>query len=588
MPFNPATARVIQEDEIDTVEQPAIKTSKFNPATARVIQEDEGAAQPKVKQANQEPNHKKLPSFLAGVGAGTGQVALGLQNYLGKGIRALGGDTVGNWLIKDAEQGKLNLQKELDPYRQQNPFTVGAGEFVGNTVSTLPVGGVLAKGVSMIPGATKVAPSLINALRTGGGQGSNLASKAIGGAATGYVGSGLIDEDSANTGALLGAALPVGVSALSRVISPNASTNKSLQLLLDEGVRPTIGQTLGGTPNKLEQKLTSVLLAGDRIAGKRAQAVEDLNKAALNRVLRPIGRSADEIGNVGVKDAGDIVSDAYTEAASKIKNIKFDNVFANDFSQLKSMANGLTPETRSVFNQKINSVLGSRITKAGRMLPETFKTVDSELGNLGSRYKSSSVASEQELGDALLQAQSLLRQQAARSNPDYAKSLGKLDEAWANLVRVEAAAKYAQNTGGVFTPGQLGRGVKAADRSVRGRAVARGNALMQDLSSAGQDVLGNTVPDSGTAGRLLATSGVGGLLGAGVGTGSIGVIPAAAGLGGTYALYSDPVQSLLRKMVASRPAAAKDLANFLQNNANYLTKGVPAASAQMNNNKLAQ
>jgi hypothetical protein len=79
----------------------------------------------------------------------------------------------------------------------------------GNIGITLPVGGVLAKGVSMIPGAAQKAAPLIEALRTGGMSGGNLATRMAGGAGTGGTAATLINPDDAGAGAAIGGALPV-------------------------------------------------------------------------------------------------------------------------------------------------------------------------------------------------------------------------------------------------------------------------------------------------------------------------------------------------------------------------------------------
>lgn len=49
----------------------------------------------------------------------------------------------------------------------------------------------------------------------------------------------------------------------------------------------------------------------------------------------------------------------------------------------------------------------------------------------------------------------------------------------------EGAAKIGKNADGLLTPGQLNTAVQTADKSARKRAVARGEALMQDLGSSG-------------------------------------------------------------------------------------------------------
>jgi hypothetical protein len=161
----------------------------------------------------QEPG--KLASLGAGIGQGVGNVALGAQNLLGMGLEKLGADAAGQWLQQDAQQGKAKLAQEVSPYEQANPMTTGGGRLAGEIVSTLPVGGVLAKGATMIPGvATKAAP-LVQALRTsgmsaGGATGkAGLATRVAGGAATGGTAAALIDPNDVGIGAGVGAALPV-------------------------------------------------------------------------------------------------------------------------------------------------------------------------------------------------------------------------------------------------------------------------------------------------------------------------------------------------------------------------------------------
>ena len=361
-------------------------------------------------------------------------------------------------------------------------------------------------------------------------------------------------------GAVTGGVVPAIAAGIGRIVSPNASTNPALQLLKDEGVRPTIGQTLGGRWNSLEEKMQSVPIMGDAISLARKKALEDFNNAAINRATAPIGARVEGIGQTAITEAGDALSTAYKDAIGKVKFIRFDGQFQQDMAQLKDMAQNLTPPMRAKFNATVGDVLGGRTSTTGTMLGETVKKVDSELGNASALFGKSSVASEQELADALKQAQSLLRQQVARSNPVAGDAMRSADTGWANLVRVEGAGKSAKNAEGVFTPAQLNMAVQAADSSVRKRAVARGSALMQDLGNAGQQVLGNKVPNSGTAERLMY--GGGAALGGYMAT---PLIP--AGLLGGAAAYSPPMQSLLRGAVSYRganPEQAQAIAELLK------------------------
>lgn len=362
------------------------------------------------------------------------------------------------------------------------------------------------------------------------------------------------------TGAIAGGVTPAVVGGAARIISPNASRNPNLALLKDEGVRPTVGQTLGGRWNSLEEKLQSIPMLGDAISNARARSLTDFNKAAINRASGKVGATVDDVGQEGARKAGDAIGSAYDDALSQIKGVRFDGQFNRDIVQLRGMAQSLVPAMRDKFNKTYTDIVAGRMSRNGAMLPETFKNVDSELGKLASKYSKSSVASEQELGDAVLQLQNLVKQQMIRSNPKVAEKLAAADEGWANLVRIEGAAKAGKNAEGVFTPGQLNQAIQTADDSVRKRAVSRGTALMQDLGNAGQQVLGNRVPNSFTTDRaLIATGALGGsylldpMLAGGLMTGA--------------AAYSAPVQRLLSAAASARPQAAEPIAKALNQNA---------------------
>jgi hypothetical protein len=367
-------------------------------------------------------------------------------------------------------------------------------------------------------------------------------------------------------GATIGGAVPAAAAGFGRVISPNASKNPSLDLLKSEGVRPTIGQSVGGWGQRLEEKLQSWPIMGDAITAARERSVEQLNKAAINRATAPIGVKIDEVGQEGIKKAGDALSDAYDSVLSGLKVVKFDPQWTQDFGQLKTLARGLPSGVRGTFLNKTKTLIEDRMSVANGMTAQTMKQIDSELGTLARRYGRSSVASEQELGDAILQAQALLREQVGRNSPSAAARIKDINQGWANLVRVEGAGKAAINNEGVFTPAQLNNAIRTADSSVRKRGAARGTALMQDLGNAAQKQMGGRVANSGTVDR--AAIGIGGLASYFIDP----LIPIGLGLGA--AAYSPPAQALLRGLTSARPAAAQPIANMLNKTSPMLS---PAA-----------
>lgn len=358
-------------------------------------------------------------------------------------------------------------------------------------------------------------------------------------------------------GAAVGGAAAPAINAIGRLISPAASVNPELKLLQEAGVRPTIGQAAGGWANIAEQKAQSLPIMGDMITSARNKAKDQFNTAAINRALEPIGQKATGSGQDAIRDAGNALSKEYDSALSSINGVNFSTpTFNQNLAQLQQMSANLVPQMSDKFDKVLNNIVKGRMSPNGSMLPEVYKKVDSELGKLSAGYSKSQLASEKEFGDAVKQLKAILFEEVKTSNPQVAKRLAAADEGWANLVRLEGAAKAAKNTEGVFTPGQLNTAIQTADQSTRKRAVARGEALMQDLGNAGSKVLGNTYSDSGTAGRVFLGAGA-------LGSGAISpAIPAA--LVGGAAAYSAPVQNALVYLLTKRPEMAPQVSNYLR------------------------
>lgn len=416
----------------------------------------------------------------------------------------------------------------------------------------------------------------------GTGLGGRMAAGAVSGAASGALSAPVQDTEhfwsekgkQAGLGAGFGAAVPVAGAIGSRIISPRASTNPQVQELVERGVRPTIGQTLGGLPNRVEQKATAIPVVGDMIGRARNRAQEQFNTAVLDDVLEPLRQAGVQTpavrgaGHGAVDDVHQAVSRAYDQARQQIGHIRVDQQFHQDLAALRRAAvsptpgTGLDPAMQRRFAQLLQDKVQSRL-RNGVMTADTYKQVDSELGSIAREFMGKKLPSQQQYGQAVRQLQELLNQQGYRSNPQAQALKDAADNAFARLVRVEDAAKAAGLQSGQFTPGRLLQAVRKADPSRRGADFARGQAFGQDLARAGQDVLGNTVPDSGTAGRLAW--GVAAMGGAGA------LSPwALGGLLGAAGMYTGPMQNLMRGAVTARPAVAPRLAGALEQAAPYL------------------
>jgi hypothetical protein len=216
-----------------------------------------------------KPQSSMLEALGGSIGQGVGNIALGAQNLVGMGLDKLGANQIGQWLQKDATQGKTKLQSEIQPHEDQYPLTVAGGRLGGEVLSTLPVGGILAKGLSAV--APKVAPGLVEALRTSGMStggangltaGQQLSQRIIGGGVSGASQSALMNQDDAGIGAAIGSGIPILGKAA--------------------GLAGALGKKfLGGTTGVGEEALSQALRAGKE-GGKAAESFKDAMRNGAN------------------------------------------------------------------------------------------------------------------------------------------------------------------------------------------------------------------------------------------------------------------------------------------------------------------
>jgi hypothetical protein len=372
-------------------------------------------------------------------------------------------------------------------------------------------------------------------------------------------------------GTAVGGAAPAVLGAAARVVKPN--TSPEVTKLMQEGVTPTPGQIMGGAAQRIEEGATSIPIFGDFIKGAQRRAVENLNVAALNRVLAPLGlrlpKNA-QVGHEAVAKVGETVSKAYDDLLPKLKVVA-DDVFTNEMNTVRQMATNLPEPQAKQFEAILSKDVIKRFTGSGLMTGEQMKEVESNLGRLIRSYGRSENPDHRLLSDALKEAQAALRRMVERGNPKYAGELKKVNEAYANLLRVENAAGRLGSKEGVFSPASLRGAVKATDSSLRKRQFSRGNAMMQDLAEAGEKVLGPKVPDSGTPFRVANILG-----------GASGIIepmlPIGAGIAGLG--YSKPMQSLAAMLLTKRPDIAAPVSEGLRKLAPVVAAGSPLLYSQ--------
>lgn len=359
----------------------------------------------------------------------------------------------------------------------------------------------------------------------------------------------------AGTGAGFGA-LATGIAGgLSKLISPEASRNADNLLLQREGIPMTLGQTLGGPANALEDLYARIPVIGSGARQARERANQGFQQAAINRSQTPIGRQVEGAGHDAIAEASQNVSRAYRDAENALRGFTVDQPFQQQLAQLRAMSQG--EPWAQAFNTQIRTHITNRLSQAGGMTPETYHSTVKELRAMAERAGKSKLPSQQNYGHALNEVVNTMQGAARRFNPDADAMFNAADEAFSNLAVIQRAGANAVNDAGEFTPRGLNRAIKADDTTVRDNRTAQGRSQMQDLGTAASRRMGDPHGASPLVGSTVGT------LGAGV-AGMLNLLPEAGGaaLAGR-AVYTPALQDALRRSVMTRPASAQRAARVV-------------------------
>lgn len=515
-----------------------------------------------------------IASLGAGLGHGFGSTMLGAQELLGKGLEAVGSDRVGPWLVNDAQAGVRNLNAQNQPYAAAHPTTNTVGNIGGNVVATAPL-------AALSPAAATA--SALGRIGTGA---------AIGAASGAMTPSDPNSQDSywdqklgqAGTGAAFGGGGAALANALGSVIKGASGTAQ--KSLADAGVTMTPGQALGGGFARNEDRLTSVPVLGDMIKNAQQRSVQSFNKAVYNDVLSPIGQKYDgPVGNEAIQAVKTKIGQAYDGALQNMAFRAADPQFQSDISNLAGLAQNLPAQQQQTFMNVLKTQVVGKLSPQGQMDGQTLKGAQSELSRIARGYSGDASFDNRQLGQAVGEIKNAIDASVSRYNaPQDVQALANANAAYAKYVRLRGAAASAgaMNNEGIFTAAQLQSAVRAADKSVGKGSTATGNALMQDLSSAGQSVLGSKYPNSGTPGRAALMSALSALGGGGAAAAGFGGTALAGGAAAALAAlpYTGLGQRAAQAALMSRPALAQPVGQFIGQRVSPFAAALGAALAK--------
>lgn len=289
----------------------ATEQQAFQMLQAQLAPQQAGAAASSARAEGGNTIVDGARSALAGAGLGFGNLVLGAQRLVGKGLTAIDDDAsslvggAGQWLVKDAEAGKARLAQENAPYKKSSPLMNLTGEVGGGIIATLPVGGLL-------PGALRTASTAKGVVGIVPRAGQAAGAGAVYGGVTGAAGSnadtlgGMLADGAqgAAVGATVGGVSTPAVAALgavSRNVGQRVSKTKAADFAREKiaealardarGTLATMGQT-----NPLYQAASRFMRLGDEAV------VADAGGRNTNQLLDTLvtlpGRTKEKAFNV--------------------------------------------------------------------------------------------------------------------------------------------------------------------------------------------------------------------------------------------------------------------------------------------------
>ena len=507
------------------------------------------------------------------------QEAASLNDYFAKGGRTFGTPTVdqpmtgvdrlrnaavnnpfGAAVVGAADAGGFGAVSalagdQMDALRDANPISSIAGGAVGAIGAT----GALGKlGRTVTQG---LAPKLLQ----GGGRaqfGRNLATDATYGGIYGTT-----TEGDPLTGAVVGgvaSGLGQGIgSGLGRAVG-GVDMAPAAAYLRSRGVGGmTTGQMMGGFAKRLEDKAMSIPGVGDLIGNRRLEGFQSFNRAAMNEAGAPIGATTNNYGEAGIADLLDQTGRAYDSATAGV-TVPLDGQFPADLAAIGAQSRMLPPDLAPRFNSAMDNAV-QPVYQAGQLTGDAYQQAQRALK--GYKAEATKPGFEADYRGLLSQAQEALTAQMRRGGgSSVVEGLDSANAAYRGTKTLENAVSAAKNGTGsgqvqLFTPAQLNTaGYRAAAKYPGARPFA-------DLADAGQEVLPSQVPDSGTAGRLIAMGLPVGLGGAAAGSEQFGFENVARALGAAALLSagaSKTGQKAINKLLFDRPDAAKAAGSLIR------------------------
>jgi hypothetical protein len=501
---------------------------------------------------------KKVADALRTVAAAPVAFAAGAGRPLATIARALPGS-----FGKDMSAAQDQIVKGLGQATDSKYLMPGM-ELAGQVAGTAGIGGLMGKGAAAIPAISRFAPALSSGGFNLGGAATNsaLANAAIragAGSAVGYAGAGLINPDDANTGAILGGAIPLigqASNAFGRVVGSGARTATEDAIIQKA---KAIGMPLGlGDVSKSKViQATKSILKDAPITGGMARGSQEAKQVAYNKAIG---------AQMGLDDAQKITLEVIDQAKGKT-GAELDRIWGGN--------------TLNVSPDMVNRM--NALDEVAAKLPRNEGgSLSAEIRDLYSKMKPNENGELFVPGDVANKFQSYLRRRAESTpglsneltdlrrsiidtfnksvtNPADAAALTKARSEWKAIRTVEplirkteagVAGREAGNVPAALFPSEVARSYKSGP--------------MYDLAQIGSQFLVDRTPQTGGSVRAALQNigiGAGGM--AAYGSAGIPGVAAAMGAGiGLQAALQSPAVLKLTQAGMPIPQAIKQASKY--------------------------
>lgn len=427
------------------------------------------------------------------------------------------------------------VRNKINKFRQDNPVAAYGTEIAGAILPSVAA--------AFIPGGQAVAASTVGRVGQAakalglGKKGQTVAkSSAVGAGGSGLygfgAGEGLEDSiKSAGVSAAIGAVANPAIQAVAPRITQSAKELlKPNKLGIPQGVELTPGQAVGDSGligkglKTLEEKVSgNVFLIGDAVESALQRSQKGFNKAAVEEALKDINVKVPKNleGRRLIGFGQNVLKSQYAKTLGKMKLT--DEAAMN--SEISKLTNDLSDEIKKDITDRASRYITKKFTD-GQMSGNNIKKAQTLLRRDIQRLQRSGSELDAQKADALMDIRSVLSNELQKGNPKLAPVLNNIDKSYGKFEIVRNAS-IRRKVSEDFTPGDLLQASAKSDVTKRQSKFSSGDARMQNFAQNAQNIIGSTVPNSGTAGRMEANRM---LTGGGMGLGATQVDPLTAGL----------------------------------------------------------